>query len=91
MKEKYGSDYESGDEDEDDDSEEDESEDEDGYELTPAMDAAILRTLSRIKNRDPEIYNLDKGIFEGDHHHITFMRIVASYPSDCNRGAEEDG
>ncbi len=33
-------------EDSDEDSEEDESEDEDGEELTPAVDAAILRTLA---------------------------------------------
>jgi hypothetical protein len=60
VKEKYGSD---GDEDED--SENAESEDEDGEELTPAVDAAILRTLVKIKRRDPEIYEIKKNIFEG--------------------------
>ena len=46
-------------------SEEDESEDEDGEELTPAMDVAILKTLAKIKNRDPEIYDSSKNVFEG--------------------------
>lgn len=60
MKAKYGSDGEDSD-----DSEEAESEDEDGEELTPAVDAAILRTLARIRRKDPEIYESEKGIFEG--------------------------
>ncbi|KIP08682.1 hypothetical protein PHLGIDRAFT_12467 [Phlebiopsis gigantea 11061_1 CR5-6] len=62
LKEKYGSDAE---EDEEDDSEEAESEDEDGEELTPAVDAAILRTLARIKRKDPSIYEQEKDVFEG--------------------------
>lgn len=66
MKEKYGSDYEEGDSDgEESDSESDESEDEDGEELTPAVDAAILRTLARIRNKDPEIYESGKSVFDG--------------------------
>ena len=65
VKEKYGSDAEIDDDDSETDSEEAESEDEDGEELTPAVDAAILRTLARIKRKDPEIYNTEKGIFEG--------------------------
>ncbi|TRM68953.1 hypothetical protein BD626DRAFT_562773 [Schizophyllum amplum] len=65
LKAKYGSDV---DEDEisESDSESDESEDEDGEELTPAVDAAILRTLARIKRRDPEIYESEKNIFEAE-------------------------
>ncbi|KAF9652817.1 hypothetical protein BDM02DRAFT_3246809 [Thelephora ganbajun] len=63
LKEKYGSDAEEGDEEEE-DSEELESEDEDGEELTPGVDAAILRTLAKIKRRDPEIYDKEKAIFE---------------------------
>lgn len=42
-----------------------ESEDEEGEELTPAVDAAILRTLARIKRKDPEIYETKKSIFAG--------------------------
>lgn len=64
MKEKYGPDAEEGDEDEE-DSEDAESEDEDGEELTPAVDAAILRTLARIKKKDPAIYDHGKDVFDG--------------------------
>lgn len=42
-----------------------ESEDEDGEELTPGVDAAILRMLVKIKRRDPEIYDGERAIFEG--------------------------
>ena len=63
MKEKYGSDAESV-LDENDDSE-DTEEDEDGEELTPAVDAAILRTLARIKRKDPDIYDSKNDVFEG--------------------------
>ncbi|KAF7362375.1 Kri1-C domain-containing protein [Mycena venus] len=62
LKEQYGSDPDSSEEDET-DSEDLESEDSDGEELTPAMDAAILRTLARIKAKDPEIYKEGKNIF----------------------------
>jgi hypothetical protein len=66
VKDKYGSDAElEGDGEESEDSEEAESEDEDGAELTPAVDAAILRTLARIKRRDPSIYDAEKGVFAG--------------------------
>ncbi|KAH7907347.1 KRI1-like family C-terminal-domain-containing protein [Hygrophoropsis aurantiaca] len=62
LKEKYGSDY--GEDDEETDSEDAESEDEDGEELTPAVDAAILRTLARIKRRDPKIYDTTISVFD---------------------------
>ncbi|KAJ7503104.1 KRI1-like family C-terminal-domain-containing protein [Mycena galericulata] len=62
LKEQYGSDPDSSEEDET-DSEDLESEDSDGEELTPAMDAAILRTLARIKRKDPGIYEEGKNIF----------------------------
>jgi protein KRI1 len=66
VKEKYGSDADTDDLGEDDsDSESGESEDEDGEELTPALDAAILRTLARIKARDPDIYDTNRNVFEG--------------------------
>lgn len=66
VKEKYGSDPDTDDPDSDDsDSESGESEDEDGEELTPALDAAILRTLARIKARDPEIYDTSRNVFDG--------------------------
>ncbi|TBU36557.1 KRI1-like family C-terminal-domain-containing protein, partial [Dichomitus squalens] len=62
LREKYGSDVDEDDDEED--SEDLESEDEDGEELTPAMDAAILRTLARIKRKDPSIYETGKDVFE---------------------------
>ena len=67
MKEKYGSDYsESGSSDADDSEDsEDTEEDSDGEELTPAVDAAILRTLARIRKRDPAIYEGGRRVFEG--------------------------
>lgn len=67
MKEKYGSDAELDDEEEE-DSEDAETEDEDGEELTPAVDVAILRTLARIKRKDPDIYDKEKSIFERTSH-----------------------
>ncbi|KAK0459472.1 KRI1-like family C-terminal-domain-containing protein [Desarmillaria tabescens] len=63
LKAKYGSDAEEDDDNDETDSESAESEDEDGEELTPAVDAAILRTLARIKRKDPDIYNSEKSIF----------------------------
>ena len=66
MKDKYGSDADTDDSISDDsDSESAESEDEDGEELTPALDVAILRTLARIKARDPDIYDTGRSVFEG--------------------------
>ncbi|KAA1476501.1 hypothetical protein DENSPDRAFT_933091 [Dentipellis sp. KUC8613] len=68
LKEKYGSDVDSEiDDEEETDSESDETEDDEGEELTPAMDAAILRTLARIKRKDPEIYEAGKEVFKEEH------------------------
>lgn len=66
VKAKLGSDISESDlENEESDSESDESEDEDGEELTMAVDAAILRTLARIKRKDPSIYESGKNVFGG--------------------------
>lgn len=68
VKAKYGSDYDpnaSSNDEESTDSESAESEDELGEELTPAVDAAILRTLARIKKRDPAIYDSGVNIYGG--------------------------
>lgn len=67
VKEKYGSDYSESDSSDADDSEdsEDTEEDSDGEELTPAVDAAILRTLARIKKKDPAIYQDGRRVYEG--------------------------
>ncbi|KAG6331753.1 hypothetical protein ID866_7334 [Astraeus odoratus] len=64
LKEKYGSDISDVSAEDDSDDSEDTSEDSDGAELTPAVDAAILRTLARIRKKDPEIYNGEKRVFE---------------------------
>ncbi|RPD57542.1 Krr1-domain-containing protein [Lentinus tigrinus ALCF2SS1-7] len=72
LKEKYGSDVDENDEE---DSEEDESEDEEGEELTPAMDAAILRTLARIKRKDPSIYESEKDVFEEERQKTGELRL----------------
>ncbi|KAF9047029.1 hypothetical protein BDZ89DRAFT_1058086 [Hymenopellis radicata] len=85
LKLKYGSDYELDDEDddeEDEDSESDESEDEDGEELTPAVDAAILRTLARIKQKDPEIYESEKNIFGEEQSRISSSKTVTRAPKN---------
>lgn len=67
VKDKYGSDFDEEEEgsDESTDSESAESEDEDGQELTPAVDAAILRTLAMIKRKDPSIYVPGKDVYIG--------------------------
>lgn len=52
-------------EEEETDSESAESEDEDGEEMTPAVDVAILRTLARIRQKDPSIYDSGKSVFDG--------------------------
>lgn len=85
VKDKYGSDAEFGTEEED--SEDLESEDEDGEELTPAMDAAILRTLARIKRRDPTIYENTKSVFDGM---APSPRLYVLY-QPYNRGARYTG
>lgn len=75
---------------EDEDSEEAESEDEDGEELTPAMDAAILRTLARIKRKDPSIYESGKDVFEGQSLARTYVGMREMKAAQ-NRGEATDG
>ncbi|EIW80545.1 Krr1-domain-containing protein [Coniophora puteana RWD-64-598 SS2] len=66
--------------DDDTDSEEQESEDEDAEELTPAVDVAILRTLARIRKRDPSIYDADSRIFDEERE-----RTAGSAPEPSRR------
>ncbi|CAO1631623.1 unnamed protein product [Parajaminaea phylloscopi] len=56
--------------DEDDDSE-DETEDEEGEQVTAEVDAAILRTLARIRSGDQSIYDSEKNIFDEEQAHAT--------------------
>lgn len=84
LKDKYGSDIDE-DEDEEEDSEEAESEDEDGEELTPAVDAAILRTLARIKRKDPSIYQSGKDVFEEEVKKTGEPKITTRAPKDKSK------
>ncbi|KAI0657658.1 KRI1-like family C-terminal-domain-containing protein [Cubamyces menziesii] len=84
LKEKYGSDIDEDAED-DEDSEEAESEDEDGEELTPAVDAAILRTLARIKRKDPAIYEQGKDIFEEEKQRTQDVQITRRANKDKSK------
>ncbi|KAI0937833.1 hypothetical protein AcW1_003888 [Taiwanofungus camphoratus] len=84
LKEKYGADLDEEDVDED-DSEEAESEDEDGEDLTPAVDAAILRTLARIRRKDPSIYEQDKDIFEEERRKTGDAAPLSRVPKDKSK------
>jgi hypothetical protein len=53
------------DEDDDESSSEDETEDEDGEQVTADVDAAILKTLAKIKRKDEDIYNAESRVFDG--------------------------
>ena len=49
------------------DSDESLSDDDSDAELvTPAVDAAILRTLAKIKNKDPTVYEQGRQVFDGE-------------------------
>ncbi|KAG5440912.1 hypothetical protein PCK2_000067 [Pneumocystis canis] len=56
LKEKYGSDVEN--------IEDSETEDETGDLATPSMDVAILKTILKIRNKDPDIYKQDVNFYE---------------------------
>ncbi|CAD6975678.1 unnamed protein product [Tilletia controversa] len=65
LQEKYGDGVAGPDDGGDDtDSSDDETEDEDGEQVTADVDAALLRTLARIRNRDQSIYDSSKRIFD---------------------------
>ncbi|KAF5383395.1 hypothetical protein D9757_006159 [Collybiopsis confluens] len=81
----YGSEAEEEEEEADTDSESDESEDEDGEELTPAVDVAILRTLARIKKKDPEIYNSNSGIFEEEQKKLGPAKLIIKHSKDKSK------
>eukprot|EP00948_MAST-09A_sp_MAST-9A-sp1_P000728 g728.t1 len=52
-----------------DDSSSDESEDEDGEQLTAALDMDIMRTIQKIRSKDPEVYDSKKTFFPGTDEH----------------------
>ncbi|GAA5870321.1 hypothetical protein JCM16303_001963 [Sporobolomyces ruberrimus] len=66
LQDKYGKDYQFGDlEGESEEDSEDLSDDDSDAEfVTPQVDAAILRTLARIKAKDPAVYEADRDVFE---------------------------
>lgn len=63
VQDKYGNDYQLPD---DDDESTDYSTDDEAAELvTPEVDAAILRTLAKIRAKDPTVYEQGREVFEG--------------------------
>lgn len=64
---------------EEDDSE-DEEEDEEGEEMTPALDAAILRTLAMIRKKDEVVYG-SGNVLEGEY---TARAILVSQSDDLS-------
>ncbi|GAA6059080.1 hypothetical protein JCM10212_002051 [Sporobolomyces blumeae] len=65
LQDKYGKDFQLDDlQDSDEDSEDLSDDDEDAEFVTPQVDAAILRTLARIKAKDPAVYDADRDVFE---------------------------
>ncbi|GAA6001833.1 hypothetical protein JCM10207_002341 [Rhodosporidiobolus poonsookiae] len=63
LQDKYGKDYQLP-SDDDDDSEDLSSDDDDAEFVTPQVDAAILATLAKIRNRDPAVYDAERNVFD---------------------------
>lgn len=82
LKEKYGDNAE---EDEETDSSEDVTEDEDGEQLTPQVDAAILRTLQRIREKDSEIYDSSNRIFDTERQAVAAHEFPAQEQSSRSK------
>ena len=62
LQQKYGDENEGSDESDS----EDVTEDEDGEQLTPQVDAAILRTLQRIREKGIDLYDADNRVFDAE-------------------------
>lgn len=62
LQQKYGDENEDSDESDS----EDVTEDEDGEQLTPQVDAAILRTLQRIREKGSDLYDADNRVFDAE-------------------------
>lgn len=54
------------------------------------MDAAILRTLARIKRKDPSIYEVSKDVFEGEPHTSYMLHRTVDLSVTVGRGEAED-
>ena len=61
LQDKYGKDYSLSDEEDEDLSDEDS----DAEFVTPQVDAAILRTLAKIRQKDPSVYEEGREVFDG--------------------------
>lgn len=90
MQDKYGADYTLEDEE---DEEEDLSDDDSDAELvTPQVDVAILRTLARIRQKDPLVYEENRSVFQGELHSSSIRSLVNNFEfkkkliSSCCRG-----
>ncbi|KDN51354.1 Krr1-domain-containing protein [Tilletiaria anomala UBC 951] len=69
-------------------SETDETEDEDGEQVTADVDAAILRTLAKIRRKDGDIYNADKKIFDDERAKLASIpapTTLAHKPTSSNK------
>ncbi|BGO92911.1 hypothetical protein NBRC10512_006073 [Rhodotorula toruloides] len=76
LQDKYGKDYQLP---EDDDESTDYSTDDEAAELvTPEVDAAILRTLAKIRARDPSVYEQGREVFEEEERQTAAARSNAS-------------
>ncbi|GAA5980013.1 hypothetical protein JCM10908_001498 [Rhodotorula pacifica] len=63
LQDKYGKDYQLGDEDDEDETDYS-TDDEDAELVTPEVDAAILRTLAKIRAKDPSVYEEGRAVFD---------------------------
>lgn len=78
MQDKYGKDYTL----EDEDSEESLSDDDSDAELvTPQVDVAILRTLAKIRSKDPSVYEADRQVYDGQYQ----IHVLAICAADMTR------
>ncbi|GAA5866742.1 hypothetical protein JCM3774_001978 [Rhodotorula dairenensis] len=77
LQDKYGKDFQLGDDDEDDET--DYSTDDDDAELvTPEVDAAILRTLAKIRAKDPAVYEEGRAVFDEEEAETAAARRAAA-------------
>lgn len=66
LQEKYGPNATADDLSDDESDSDDVTEDEEGEQLTPQMDAAILRTLQRIREKNSDLYDAENRIFDAE-------------------------
>ncbi|KWU43653.1 Krr1-domain-containing protein, partial [Rhodotorula sp. JG-1b] len=84
LQDKYGKDYQLGDEDEDDETDYS-TDDEDAELVTPEVDAAILRTLAKIRAKDPSVYEEGRAVFDEEEAETAAARRAAASGSKSAR------